>query len=585
MRIEKLRQADEQEQHALKELDRRGFLLKTLCDATRELCGLEDRGKIIEISLLTSMGTLGITQGFVFLIDRESLKGQVTSRGIEDGDIKRLHESIPQITEQYFSTTLQKDAPSPKEAHLIARDGLRDNHFCPPETKVLIQWNIDKRYLGLMGLGAKILTEAYSDEDIQFVLSLTNSLLVSIKNARSMAIIRQLNLDLQQKNISHEEALKEAEHAQRKLDRRIFHLNALYDTTRELSGLKDTKKIMETFLLMAMGTFSIEQGYIVMLDSEKKAAPLAYRGIEKERLRRLQEDDIEKIVIKSFETAKNRNLAPMNAQMVPPEELLDSLVCPMDASIRLLFMIDDTCLGLMGLGGKITKQSYSEEEQELLLTLVNNFMVFLGNARSFETIGELNIDLEKRNIELSKTIEELSASRLRIEVLERAKAHVKSVIQREMERTRRVSVMDFILILVVALGLGIVSNLSNPDGINLVPQVWSQKPSPMIDAHWAKLKHDAGTSLFVDARPSDFFKQRHIHRAINLPLALFDFVYMMKEFSRLDPNQEIIVYGRNISRLYDEEVAFKLASRGHVDVKVLSGGLSAWQEKDYPLEP
>ncbi len=41
MRIEKLRQADEQEQHALKELDRRGFLLKTLCDATRELCGLE----------------------------------------------------------------------------------------------------------------------------------------------------------------------------------------------------------------------------------------------------------------------------------------------------------------------------------------------------------------------------------------------------------------------------------------------------------------------------------------------------------------------------------------------------------------
>jgi len=61
-------------------------------------------------------------------------------------------------------------------------------------------------------------------------------------------------------------------------------------------------------------------------------------------------------------------------------------------------------------------------------------------------------------------------------------------------------------------------------------------------------------------------------------------VYMMK-FSRLDPKQEIIVYGRNISRLYDEEVAFKLGARGHVNVKVLSGGLSAWQEKDYPLAP
>jgi len=71
---------------------------------------------------------------------------------------------------------------------------------------------------------------------------------------------------------------------------------------------------------------------------------------------------------------------------------------------------------------------------------------------------------------------------------------------------------------------------------------------------------------------------------VNLPLPLFDFVYIMK-FSRLDPEKEIIVYGRNISRLYDEEVAFKLTSRGHQNVKVLSGGLSAWAEKGYPLAP
>jgi len=584
MRIEKLKQADDQEQRALKELDRRGFLLKTLCDATRELSGLEDTEKIIEISLLTSMGTLGVTQGFVFLIDTESLKGQVISRGVGDGDIRRLHESIPQIIHQYFSDTLQKDAPLSTGAHLIARDGIPNNPFCPPETKVLIQWNIDKKYLGLMGLGARILTEAYSDEDIEFLLSFTNSLLVSIENARSMAIIRQLNLDLEGKNIEQKQALRKAEHTQKKLDQRVFHLNALYDTTRELSGLRDTKKIMETFLLMTMGTFSVEQGHILLFDSEEKTALVAYRGIEKEKIRRLREDDIEKIVIEFFETAKNKSLTPMNAQVVCPEELLDNPVCPIDATTGLLFMIDETCLGLMGLGRKITMQRYSEEEKELLLTLVNNFMIFLGNARSFETIQKLNVDLEKRNIQLNKTIEELSASRLRVEVLERTKARVKSVIQREMERTRRVSIMDFILILVVALGLGIVSNLSDPDGINLVPRVWSHKPSPMIDLHWAKLKHDAGTPLFVDARPSDFFKQRHIRGAINLSLTLFDFVYMMK-FSNLDPKQEIIVYGRNISRLYDEEVAFKLTARGHVNVKVLSGGLSAWQEKDYPLAP
>lgn len=584
MNIEKLKKANDQQQHALREVERRGFLLKTLCDATRELSGHEDTEKMMEIFLLTSMGTLGVTQGFVFLLDTESVKGQVTSRGVEDGDIKRLRESIPQIIQRYFSETLQKEAPLPMEAELIAKDGLPDNSFCPPETKVLIQWNIDEKYSGLMGLGARILTEAYSDEDIEFLLSLTNGLLISIKNAQSTAIIRQLNVELQQKNIEQEEALKEAEHTQKELDSRVFHLNALYDTTRELSGLTDTKRIMETFLLMTMGTFSIEQGYILLLDSKEKTAVVAYRGIEKGRLRTPHEDDIEGIIIKFLEKTKNKGLTPMHAQMVPPEKLLDNPVCPMEASIGLLFIIDEKCLGLMGLGSKITRQGYSEEEQEVLLTLINNFMVFLGNTRSFETIQKLNVDLEKRNIQLKKTIEELSASRLRIEVLERAKARVKSVIQREMERTRRVSVMDFILILAVALGLGIISNLSNPEGINLVPKVWSHKPSPKIDVHVAKLNYDAGTSLFVDARPYDFFKQRHIHGAVNLPVALFDYVYMMK-FSNLDPKQGIIIYGRNISRLYDEEVAFKLASRGHVNVKVLSGGLSAWQEKGYPLDP
>jgi 3-mercaptopyruvate sulfurtransferase SseA len=57
------------------------------------------------------------------------------------------------------------------------------------------------------------------------------------------------------------------------------------------------------------------------------------------------------------------------------------------------------------------------------------------------------------------------------------------------------------------------------------------------------------------------------------------------KFSGLDPAKEIIVYGRTISRHYDEEVAFKLTSRGHSNVKVLPGGLPAWKEKGYHLVP
>ena len=52
-----------------------------------------------------------------------------------------------------------------------------------------------------------------------------------------------------------------------------------------------------------------------------------------------------------------------------------------------------------------------------------------------------------------------------------------------------------------------------------------------------------------------------------------------------DKEIEIIVYGRSISRHYDEEVANKLSIRSHKNVKILKGGLSAWKKSGCPVEP
>lgn len=211
-------------------------------------------------------------------------------------------------------------------------------------------------------------------------------------------------------------------------------------------------------------------------------------------------------------------------------------------------------------------------------------MVFLENTRSFETIQRLNVDLEKRNIELNKTIENLTASRHKVEVLESAKVRFKSAIQREIEKTRRMSVKDFILILSGCLLLGFAFNFTNPGGITLLPKTWFRKTPAQIDVYWAKLKYDAGGTLFVDARPVEFFRVSHIDGAVNLPTALFDFVYMMN-LGKIDTQKEIVVYGRTISRHYDDEVLFKLVSRGHENVKLFPEGLSAWGKNGYPLGP
>jgi 3-mercaptopyruvate sulfurtransferase SseA len=132
--------------------------------------------------------------------------------------------------------------------------------------------------------------------------------------------------------------------------------------------------------------------------------------------------------------------------------------------------------------------------------------------------------------------------------------------------------------------LGLIFNFANPSGISLIPLTWLHKSPPLIEVQLAKTKYDSKTALLVDARPQVFYNQRHIPGAVNLPLSLFDFIYMMR-FSNIDSQKEIIVYGKSFSRQYDKEVALKLTARGHTNVMVLAGTLSVWGKEGYPLGP
>ena len=82
--------------------------------------------------------------------------------------------------------------------------------------------------------------------------------------------------------------------------------------------------------------------------------------------------------------------------------------------------------------------------------------------------------------------------------------------------------------------------------------------------------------------PAIFYEQEHIAGAVNLPLAIFDFMYDLK-LGKTDKAKEIVVYGRTISKHYDEEVASKLVVRGFKNVSILPDGISAWKQNHYPV--
>jgi len=148
----------------------------------------------------------------------------------------------------------------------------------------------------------------------------------------------------------------------------------------------------------------------------------------------------------------------------------------------------------------------------------------------------------------------------------------------------KLSWFDFVLLIGVSVLFGLIFNQSNPNGISLFPKIHSKEAVQTIDLSAASEELKEGQTLFLDAMPSNFYDKRHIKGAVNMPLTLFDIVYMMT-LGEEDKSKKIVIYGRTISRMYDLDLAEKLMLRGHKNVRILDGSLSAWEKKGYPVEP
>ena len=161
------------------------------------------------------------------------------------------------------------------------------------------------------------------------------------------------------------------------------------------------------------------------------------------------------------------------------------------------------------------------------------------------------------------------------------------VLEREHSRQYRapkLSLIDFAIIIFLSCLCALIFNQSNPGGIKLFPKISLNDNISTIQPSLALRELQKGRARFVDAMPSSFYEQKHIAGAVNIPLSVFDIMYMMG-LSDADKSQKIIVYGRTVSRLYDIQLANKLYLRGHKNISVLEGGLSLWKKKGYPVAP
>jgi rhodanese-related sulfurtransferase len=565
----------------ISEDDRRRFLRKSLCGAQMEFSSLESSLKIIESALLTAMGTLGAVCGFNGMLRPEANGIKVVGRGMDGAALAWIEDNFQNLVDQYVGA-LETSADA---FHSEIRILTQDPPHCPgplagARIRILAAWRMGHTPIGLMGLGVNIKEAPFLDSEIDFLYNLMDHMMLEIRAVGAKSVIHTLENELDQARQRVAEYAVRNEASQKELEEARFRLSGFNDIFHELSGLRETDKVLDAFLLVMLGIFSAHNGTILYWDDSTRKAHTIRRGCEEPT----GSDAIKEKLELVFGSRQSAKLGVMQATMMPSELLKSLHLFSPPGSVAVVFKVDQGARGVLCLGKRLVETQYGVQEQELLLAFTHTFLAFLKDSSSFETIERLNAGQKQKNIELEKTVRALSESRRTIAGLERAGERIKAAIVNVISRTTRLSIMDVALILFAGTALGLVYNYASPSGIPIVPQIWRYPPAPQNDIDNTKALLDAEKIILIDARPVEFYHQGHIPGALNLPLALFDFVYMMR-FSQFDAEQPIVVYGRNISRHYDAEVAFKLTERGHPNVSILSGGLNAWQARGFASAP
>ncbi len=196
-----LQKKNQELEKAFEELDRRVYHLKTLNDISRDIFSTVEFKSIIDHFLLMIMGNFGVIEGFAMTLNTAT--GGIThfkAMGYDEEELAYLKNG---------ATRLIKGCTADRS---IACASIQiDPDVFAPHTVCALPFKVADECYGFLGLGAKLIGEPFSVDDRELIVTLANSLVVSLTNALSFEDIKQLNADLQIKNDELKAALRKIE--------------------------------------------------------------------------------------------------------------------------------------------------------------------------------------------------------------------------------------------------------------------------------------------------------------------------------------------------------------------------------------
>jgi sigma-B regulation protein RsbU (phosphoserine phosphatase) len=339
------------------DMDRRLIELSALFEISQTLNSSLNLQSILNNILLVPMGRMMLGKGLILIKHEGSVFRIETIKGLPH-KLQGKEIEIPEIpAHPFFINELDKE-------------NSWTSFF--REFKIELMLPIVSRtdIIGMLGFSRKISGQSFSENEIEFLSSLTNIATTSIENALVFDEIQKVN---------------------RQLDHKIQELNTLFDIGKELNLTLDKNKILKLLSYALMGQITVSSFIIALKENDEFRTTMVKGGQFS-----LKEGEICEHLCK----LSNFLNAPY---LCKDQSEFDEELTKFQVRVVVPMQIQNETQGYIFLGDKITKQPYLESDLEFLQTLGNVAIISLENARLFiETLEKQKMEEEMalaRNIQ------------------------------------------------------------------------------------------------------------------------------------------------------------------------------------------
>ena len=286
------------------------------------------------------MGALGAVCGFSGMRQPEANGFNVVGRGMESGTLTWVKNNFQNLANQYFPDLETAPYPFHTDIRIITEAPRPPGPLTTAKVRILVGWGVEKKLTGLMGLGGKIKAAPFLDREIDFLYNLVDHMMVAIRSIAATSVIRTLENELDLARQSAAEGTLRNEAVKKELEETLFRLSGFNHIFHELSGLKQSDRVLDSFLLVMLGIFSAQNGTIVYWDDATKKSHAAVRGFEDKTAPNTQPAAVREMLEVFFGSGQGANLGVMQATIVPSEQLNSLHLFPSKISIAISFKYD-----------------------------------------------------------------------------------------------------------------------------------------------------------------------------------------------------------------------------------------------------